>query len=103
MSQGATILYGDPISHEALTATGAVSITAALYKPDDAAPAKTALVSVESFTARMRLDGTAVTDTTGHAIPAGGSYVLQGIGQIKNASFIDTASGASTIRISTFA
>jgi len=100
---GAIILFGDPLAHEVMTATGATSLTATTYQAAAGGePAKTALVSVEAFTARMRVDGTAVTATTGHEIPAGGSYVIQGITAIKQASFIDTASGASTIRVTTF-
>jgi len=105
--KGTTILHGDAIGHEALTATGAVSITSTVYRPTSGVykgiTAARALVSVEAYTARMRVDGTAVTATTGHEIPAGGSYVLEGISSIKNANFIDTASGASTIRITAFA
>ena len=99
---GTVILFGDPLSHEVLTATGAKGISAIMYHPTTGSPAKQALISVEGFTARFRLDGTAVTATTGHEIPAGGSYVIQGIQGIINASFIDTASGTSTIRVTTF-
>lgn len=104
---GTVMLYGTAIGHEALTATGAVSITRTVYQPTSGLykgmQAKQALVTVEAFTARMRVDGTTVTATTGHEIPVDGSYVIQGITNLANASFIDTASGASTIRITAFA
>ena len=104
---GTVSLLGDAIGHEVLTATGVTNITGTVLAPTTGnfagSLAKSALVTVEAFTVRFRIDGTAVTATTGHEIPNGGSYVIQGANSLRNASFIDTASGASTIRVTAFA
>ena len=67
---GTVSLLGDAIGHEVLTATGAVGITASVLQPTTGnfigITARSALVTVESFTTRFRVDGTAVTATTGH-------------------------------------
>ena len=100
---GVVSLYGDPIGHEVLTPTSATGITSALLTPANSGPAKSALISVETYLVRFRVDGGTVTATTGHVIPAGGSYVIQGIASLKDVNFVDSAAGASVVRVTTFA
>lgn len=104
MSQGVVILEGDNIGFESLAPTSATGITESVYKPASGAPrAQSVLITVETYQVRFRCDGTDPTASVGHIIPAGGSYLLRGYTNIANLSFIDTAVGASTVRVSTFA
>ncbi len=73
-----------------------------LHPPLEGLEAQEALVTVETFQARFRIDGIAPTATVGHLLAAGESYLVKGAVALKNLKFIDTASGASAINISTF-
>ncbi len=100
---GVAVLKGDPIGHEVLAPTSAKGITSSLLKTSEGLPAGQALISVEAQVVRFRYDGTAPTATTGHVIPAGGSYVVEGVVALRKIRFIDTSAGASTVRVTTSA
>ena len=112
-------LYGAAAgSHQKRVITGYVGSTlvATVGKQDDptnAIPyvlvpkfegleATEALIDVETYQVRFRLDGVAPTATVGHILPAGSSYILKGTRDIKNIRFIDTASGASSVKVTLF-
>lgn len=85
---------------ESLTPTAATGITTSLLTNAAGLPAHEALITVESYQVRFRMDGTDPDADTGHVIAAGGSYVVTGIDALKALRFIDTTAGASTVRIS---
>ena len=103
MALGTVLIVGDPIGFETLSPTTATGITSTLEETSNGVQAQTALVTVETQPVRFRMDGTAPTAAVGHVIAAGGSYVLEGHLAIKNFQCIDTAAGASTVRVTTFA
>lgn len=73
-----------------------------LIPPFEGLEAKEALIDVETYQVRFTLHGVAPTATVGHVLPAGASYVLKGTRDIKNIRFIDTASGASSVKVTLF-
>ena len=103
MAIGTVLIVGDPIGFETIAPTSAKALTATLVQTAAGVQAQTALVTVEAQQVRFRMDGTAPTATVGHIIASGGSYVVEGHVAIKNLKFIDTAAGASTVRVTTFA
>ena len=106
MALGVVALDGDALGYETIAPTSAKGITASIRKPTSGIfkgiEARTALISVEAQICRFRMDGGTVTATTGHTIPAGGSYVIRGVTAIANLSLIDSGAGASTVRVTTF-
>ena len=104
MGLGVVLITGDPIGFSGeinpVTATG---LAAALVVTAEGIQAKTALITVEVQQVRFRMDGTAPTATAGHVIASGGSYVVEGHAAIAGLKFIDTASGASDVYVTTFA
>jgi len=73
-----------------------------LIPPFEGLEASEALIDVETYQVRFRLDGIAPTATVGNILPAGSSYILKGTRDIKNIKFIDTASGASSVKVTLF-
>lgn len=70
--------------------------------PPTVLAAQEALISVEDFKVRWRGDGGAPTATVGHVIYNGTDAVFKGAQLLKKLRFIDTADGASTIRVTLF-
>lgn len=103
MALGVSLVTGDPIGFESINPTTATGLTATLEDTSAGLQAQTALITVETQPVRFRLDGTAPTASVGHVIAAGGSYIVEGTVAIRKLSFIDTAAGASTVRVTTFA
>lgn len=68
----------------------------------DFMPAKEALIDVETYAIRFRTDGVAPTATVGHYLAAGSSMVLKGMDNLRKFKCIDTASGASSVKITVF-
>jgi hypothetical protein len=73
-----------------------------LIPPFEGLEATEALIDVETYQVRFRLDGIAPTATVGHILPAGSSWILKGTRDLKNLKIIDTASGASSVKVTLF-
>jgi len=73
-----------------------------LIPPFDGMEAKEALVTVETYQVRFRIDGVAPAAGVGHLLAAGESYLVKGTKAVKNLRFIDTASGASSVLVTVF-
>ena len=98
--------FGNAGAYEALAPTSATSITTSIRLPTSGLytgiQAKIALITVESYPMRFRIDGTAPTSTTGHKVDPGQSCVIIGAENVKNFSCIDTADGASAVLVTCF-
>ena len=73
-----------------------------LIPPFEGLQAVEVLIDVETYPVRFRLDGVDPTADVGHVLPSGASYILKGIADLKKLRFIDTASGASSVKVTTF-
>jgi len=105
---------GNNGGYEKLAPTTSTGISASLLLPSTGNyadnPARAALVSVETNPIRYRMDGTAPTATEGLLLPAG-SYLtvsnpayltVSNPANVKNFRCIDTAAGASSVKILVF-
>ena len=91
-----------PFAFEELTVTTAEKVlTASTYTPSGTAPAKAAVVQVQTNDVRYRGDGTAASATVGHLAAATDVIVLESTLAIAQASFwSDTgAGGDATIAV----
>jgi hypothetical protein len=68
----------------------------------DFLPAKEALIVVETYPVRFRMDGVAPAATTGIPLAAGQSMQIQGIDDLRKFRCIDTAAGASSVTIQVY-
>jgi len=64
--------------------------------------AKEALIDVETYAVRFRIDGVAPTATVGHYIAAGSSMVIKGMDNLRKFRCIDTAAGASSVKVTVY-
>lgn len=104
MTIGTIVLEREPLAFESLTPTTSTGITAAILRPSATQmEAQWAFITVETNQVRFRIDGTDPTASAGHVIAAGSSILLRGANTLRNLRFIDTAAGASTVRVTTFA
>ena len=88
--------YRPLAGHQAITPTVATALTVP-------STALMAVVTCETQPVRWRDDGTDVTASTGHLLAVGGVLVIVGTVQLQAIKFIDTAVGASTLRVSYYA
>jgi len=97
---------GNQYGYEALSPTSAKGITASIYNPTSGLyqgrMAKAVLIGVETNAIRFRMDGTAATATAGMLLPANNYYTIINAENIKNFSCIDTAAGASSVKVLAF-
>lgn len=89
------------------TSTGTVAIAQNFIKILSKAPAKAALITVETAAIKFSLSGSAPTATAGtsyiHQMDAGQSYVIRGWQNIKNAKFINAvASNGAIVKYTLF-
>lgn len=88
-----------PHTHFALNPTTATGLT--LTGGEIAA-----IVTVEDFPVRVRDDGTDPTASAGHLVKVGGEIKVDGntreASSVQAVRFIDTAAGASTLRVTTY-
>ena len=98
--------YGDATGHETINPTSATGVTSTLITPTTGQyagfNAKAVLITVETKQVRFTIDGTTVSATVGHIIAAADSYVVTGGQNVKNLSFMDTSSGASTVMVTVY-
>jgi len=94
---------GDAGGYEALSPTSATGITASLRHPTSGIHkgrmARTAQIVVETNAIRFLLDGTDATANNGLLVQAGQNVTITGVNNVKNFSCIDTAAGASSVKI----
>jgi hypothetical protein len=64
--------------------------------------AKEALIDVETYAIRFRIDGVSPTASVGHYLASGQSMVLKGMDNLRKFRCIDTAAGASSVKITVF-
>jgi hypothetical protein len=99
--------YAPTLGYETLTVSNSVKqLTSTKYKtrldsvPDLLKTAKSALITVEAADLRFTTDGTApVASTTGHFIPAGVSFVINGYQNIAALQMIRNAAVDATIHV----
>lgn len=96
-----------PSVYEVLTSSGttAKTLTASNVNPGTANAmygrvAEEIYLTVEGDTIRFRLDGTAPTATTGHAVGTGASLQVKGMDKLLNFKAITTGTATSTMNIS---
>ena len=83
-------------TYEAITvSTTALSLSAATY-----VGYRTAVITVEDFAVRFRVDGTNPTATEGHLVNAGGKIVLGSADEIAQFRVIRQSSGDAKLRVS---
>ena len=93
---------------EKLSPTSSIGITAALIEPTTGKmagmKARAALIAVETFPIRIRLDGgtTAPTASNGIQLKADTYFTIVNLENIKNFRCIDTAAGASAVHVHLF-
>ena len=93
---------------EKLSPTASTGITASLIEPTTGKmagmKARAALIGVESYPIRFRLDGgtTAPTATNGMQLKADNYFTMINLENIKNFRCIDTAAGASAVMVLLF-
>ena len=92
--------------HEKINPTSVKGITATLLKPTSGTYAgkcvTAALITVEAYPIRFRIDGDDATLTTGHLVGVGESITIVGGVNVNNFSCIDTAAGASSVYVTVF-
>ena len=97
---------GDASGYEALSPTASTGITSTLLTPTSGQfinhSAVAALISVETNPVRMMLNGDAATADNGIKIDAGQSYEIVGGANVKNFRCMDTATGASSVKVIVF-
>ena len=97
--------YGKASGYEALAPTSSTGITATLLTPTTGVykgkMAKSALLTVETFPIRFRQEGTPTADV-GHYVTPGQTITLTGMTNLKNFRCIDTAAGASSVKVTVF-
>jgi len=96
---------GKASGYEALAPTVSTGITATLLTPTSGLfkgkMAKAALLTVETYPIRFRQEGTPTADV-GHYVTPGQTITLTGMTNLKNFRCIDTAAGASSVRVTVF-
>lgn len=98
--------HGKQSGYEKLEPTAATGITASLVTPTTGAyiglSAKVAVIKALTNAINFRMDGTNPTATDGMQLAAGDYWVIESTGNIKNFRCIDTAAGASDVRVLLF-
>lgn len=92
----ADLWSGHPFAFEKLTIGVAASgLTAATFAAaNNASRAESALITVETNSIRVRLDGVAPDATTGHLYTAGSSFIITGVDALIAAKFIRATADA---------
>jgi len=80
--------------------TSVVSLTASKLEPSDAPPVDAVLITVETASIRVRLDGVDPTSTEGHLIAADEALLIRGINALRQFKAIRATTSDATIRIS---
>ncbi|MCK4328801.1 hypothetical protein KAX02_03055 [candidate division WOR-3 bacterium] len=97
---------GNQVGYEALSPTSATGFTSSIINPTSGVykgmSAKAVLLGVETNMIRFRMDGTDATADNGMPLPANNFYTIIGAENIKNFSCIDTAVGASSVKVLPF-
>ena len=92
--------------HEKINPTTYKGITSTLLKPTSGTYAgkcaTAALITVEAYPIRFRIDGTDATTSTGHLVSVGESITIVGGVNVNNFSCVDTAAGASSVYVTVF-
>lgn len=95
--------FGTQSGYEKLAPTTATGITASLITPTSGAwlgfNAKVAIIKCLGNVVNFRCDGTNPTATNGMQLAVGDYWVIVGTDNVKNFRCIDTAAGASDIRV----
>jgi hypothetical protein len=99
--------YAPTIAFETLTVSNSVKqLTFAKHtqqsstSPDSRKTAKAALITVDGYGIRFTTDGTApVATATGHAVSAGGSFVIHGYQNIVNLKMIRESGSDATVQV----
>ena len=94
---------GNQYGWEKVEPTSALGITASLIQPTSGPykgmTAKAALIAVELFPIRIRMDGTDPTASNGVQLKADTYFTIINAENIKKLSMIDTSAGASDVMV----
>ena len=97
---------GDASGYEALSPTSTTGITAALLTPTSGQyighNAAAAIIAVEDYPVRVMLNGTDATADNGIKLSPGQSMTIVGGRNLKNFECMDTAAGASSVKVIVF-
>lgn len=97
---------GNQYGYEALSPTSSTGFTSSIINPTGGIykgmSAKVVLICCETQIIRFRLDGTAPTATNGIPLAVNTFYTIKGAENIKNFRCIDTAAGASSVKVLPF-
>lgn len=102
MADNTIVISGTPQAYRSYTPTVATGVHATdLAGTADGLVPDAAIVTVETNPVRVRFDGTNPAAAEGHLLPVGTVLVLKGRDAISKFKMIDTAAGASVVKIST--
>ena len=97
---------GNQSGYEALSPTSSTGFTSSVINPTSGIykglSARAIMIGVEDNSIRFRLDGTAPTATNGIKLNTSNYYTIIGAENIKNFHCIDTAAGASSVKVIPF-
>jgi len=80
--------------------TSVVTLTPSKLEPSDAPPIDAVLITVETASIRIRLDGVDPTSTEGHLIAADEALWIKGINALRQFKAVRATTSDATIRIS---
>jgi len=97
---------GNQYGYEELTPTVSTGFTSSVIRPTSGIykglTAIAVMIGVETHPIRFRMDGTAPTEDDGMLLNANNYYTIIGGASISNFHCIDTAAGASSVKVLPF-